>query len=170
MVFPPTKEKLRGRWDYSVTANRDKSTGQKAMAMATPVIPGMIVLLDTTRSIGQIVDPLGETQEGRSVMAAINGVIEKYPAEFDGQQRPHPPQTHQLGEDGIKTWAHFMRQLLDTDYATQAGGQPLPSKSEIAKWPGRRARDPMNSGPQEEKLARWVDVVPVDGATERAGK
>lgn len=160
LIFAPIGQKLRGRWDFSRT-QRDKSDPMKALALATPVIPGIVVVLDTDAKEGRIVDPLLESRDGNVVFAKIQEVAKRFQGTFDDWQ-PWPTATHQLDVDKVKTWAHFMRVAVDCGYATDLSSVKLPTTEEIAKWPGKRARDPLNSGSQEEKLSRFVDEVPVD--------
>lgn len=157
LIFAPIGQKLRGRWDFSRT-QRDKSDPMKALALATPVIPGIVIVLDTDAKEGQIVDPLSETRDGKAVFARIQEVAKRFLGTFDEWQ-PWPLATHGLDVDKVKTWAHFMRVAVDCGYATDLSSVKLPTTEDIAKWPGKRARDPLNSGPQEDKLNRFVDEV-----------
>jgi hypothetical protein len=164
LVFPPNKEKLRGRWDFSRIA-RDKSDGMKALALACPVIPGMVVRLDTKAMTGEIVDPLGVDPEGRKVFAKVIEVAKRFPGEFD-ETAPHPSTSHKLNQDDIKTWLFAMRTAMDCGYARRTNAsESLPSIDEIREMPGKRVRDPLNSGSQENSLQRFTDDVPVVAAT-----
>lgn len=157
---------LRGRWDYSRVMHRDKSPGHKRLATTVPVIPGMCVEVDTDKRTGRIFDALMETREGRQAFERMKVVIDQHPQEFDGNVHPHPTAVHELTVDEIKDWAWHMSELVSTGFATVLAGT-MPGKETIRKWPGKRLRDPNNTGRQENELAKYVDEVPVNGATRR---
>lgn len=158
--------KLRGRWDYSRVMHRDKSAGHKRLASSVQVIPGQCVELDTEKKTGRIFDALAETREGRLVFEKIKAISEQHPSEFDGNMQPHPTATHELTFDEIKDWAWHMASIVTPDnsgntYARVLAGT-IPSKEEIRRWPGKRLRDPNNTGRQEGELQKYVDDVPTN--------
>jgi hypothetical protein len=157
-------QRLRGRWDYAATMNRDKSSGHKRLALAAPVIPGIIVELDTDKKTGTVMDSLSETPEGRAVFGRISSVIEQFPIEFDGEMKPWPKAVSELSVDAVKDWAHLMVSLVNQGYARNLRPQGMPTLETIAKWPGKRLRDPNNSGRQEQELAKYTDVEPEETA------
>lgn len=163
-------QRLRGRWDYAATMNRDKSAGHKRLATQTPVIPGIIVELDTEKRTGTIMDSLSETPEGREVFARISAVVDQFPIEFDGGMKPWPKAVANLTVDSVKDWAHLMVSLVEQGYARNVRPQSLPTLSAIAKWPGKRLRDPNNSGRQEQELAKYTDVEPEEPAASRSAE
>jgi hypothetical protein len=154
VIFSPTRTKVRGRWDNAKTMHRDRGEAMKKLAMAAPSIPGKCILLDTDKMVGEIFDPLKDTREGQVALQAIKQVFKEYSTEF-GTATPegHPRETYpKLTPDDVKTWAFYMRNLLDTKMAeVVAGSAKLPTIDEIRKWPGRRLRDPLNDGQQTSK-------------------
>lgn len=169
LIFPPNKQKLRGRWDFSRIA-RDKSDGMKALSLACPVIPGMVVRLDTKAMTADIVDPLGVDTDGKKIFAKIVEVAKRFPGEFDETQ-PHPSTSHRLDYDGVKTWLFAMRTAIDCNNARRtSASESLPSIEDIREMPGKRVRDPLNSGSQENSLQRFTDDVPLPTATSSGGK
>ena len=52
-----------------------------------------------------------------------------------------------------------MREACDQGFAIAHQGQ-LPALEAIAKWPGKRLRDPLNTGMQDQDLKKWTDEVP----------
>lgn len=153
--------KLRGRWDYSRVMHRDKSAGHKRLASSAQVIPGQCVEIDTDKKTGRIFDALSETREGRLVFEKIKAIAEQHPSEFDGGMQPHPTATHELTLDEIKDWAWHMSDFVSQGYARVLLGT-MPSKEEIRRWPGKRIRDPNNTGRQENELQKYVDEVPIN--------
>lgn len=168
-IFLPLRQRLRGRWDFSKTHHREKSDEMRSLAVAAPVIPGICVALDTEKRQGVVFDSLAETEQGREVFRRIQQVYERFPAVFDQKIETWPKAEHKLNVDEAKTWAHYMRQLVTDGYATSLKTE-LPSAEQIARWPGRRLRDPGNTGPQDERLSMWVDVVPEDAEPAVSGK
>jgi len=170
-IFAPTRARVRGRWDFSNTAARNLgSEALREMAREVKVIPGQHILLDTDHARGVIYDPLLDTDDGRRVWLKLKGIISRYKHEFGSDLRPHDPsELSNLGADQIKQWLWEMRCLLDGNQAVLvSGSDPVPSFEEIARMPGRRLRDPMNTGVQEKDLKKFVDVVP-EGKKQTAG-
>lgn len=159
VIFLPLRQRLRGRWDFSKTHHREKSDEMRSLAVEVPVIPGICIALDTEKKTGTIFDSLAETDQGREVMRRIQGVYERFPFVFGEKVKTWDRAEHQLSIDDLKTWAHFMRALVNDGYAVTLKSE-LPPQEQIARWPGRRRRDPGNTGPQDERLAEWVDIVP----------
>lgn len=174
-VFSPTSTRLRGRWEMAKVAHRDREKSHageayKALAVRVAVIPGIYILLDTDKRAGTIMDPMAETKEGKDILAEVNAVFKEYPAFFGGQIEPVAKTTTALTIDQVKTWANYMRQMVDSGLAKGVGGTAvLPPRPEIALWPGKRRRDPLNLGlqtavddsPREFGLYPWADEVPV---------
>lgn len=152
--------RLRGRWDYSRVMHRDKSNGHKRLATNVQVIPGMCIEVDTDKRAGRIFDALAETRDGRAIFDRMKAVIDQHSAEFDGNIQPHPTSNHELTFDELKDWAWQMSELVTQGYATVIAGT-MPSKEAIRGWPGKRTRDPNNTGRQEVDLKKYVDEVPV---------
>lgn len=147
-VFVPTKEKLRGRWDFRNTAHlsfkREGVEDVKIIARQTPVIPGIIISLDTSAKTGTTIDPLVSTEDGRKILASINNVIKEH-AGIRTEKKGHEPATFKLNQDGVKAWMFYMRSLVDGDLAQYVpGSEKLPNVDEIKESvPGKLRRDPM---------------------------
>jgi hypothetical protein len=197
-IFSPIgKERLRGRWNFAKVAHLDKNKAAngealRELSLVAPLIPGLYIVLDTDRRIGSVLDPLGESQEGKRIQAEIKKIVERYRFALECGADPRPKVDYpSLSADDIKTWLFHMRTMVDTGIAeVPSGVAPLPTIAEIRAMPGRRLRDPGNSGPQEAeseaearrtgKLYRWADEVPEagelvaagtgEGGTEKGGK
>lgn len=183
-IFPPlTHERLRGRWDFSKVAHKnwDKddsaAQGLRELSMLHTVIPGLFISIDTEKRIGEVIDPLESLPDGKKIHADIKRTFEKYGAPMDCGPDVQKPRKFDLDADGVKTWAFYMRTMLDCNLAIPVGGsQPLPKIDEIKGWPGRRRRDPGNTGQQTAddprdpgKLRMWADEVPEGGELVGAG-
>lgn len=161
LAFAPYGGRLRGRWESSRVAHFDKSEGMKALSQI-PVIPGICIELDTDKHYAKIFDPLRETPQGQVVWRQVSGVLERYQTEFGSMRELMEPKEYRdLSQDDVKTWAFEMRKALDGNLARYV--EPcdrMPTADEIRfAMPGRRVRDPWNSGPQEEKLQKYTDEV-----------
>lgn len=180
--FGPIGQTLRGRYDFSNIAHRDKSESMKALSRVS-VIPGICVELDTDKAIGRVFDPLRETEEGRRKWAEISAVVREYQFEFgNATQLMETQEYSELSQDDIKTWMFEMRKVVDAGYARMISEAKLPSSVEIrTKVPGKRVRDIWNSGEQtrgdgyggaEANLAKYADLVevaPAGGRGKQAG-
>jgi hypothetical protein len=162
-IYAPLREKLRGHWSWAKVGHKDKSEYAKVLSQAAPEVPGQCILIDTDKKELVVFDPLIETPEGQRVLAAMNGVNERFGAESGGKKTGAERSILKLrDENEVKTHLHFMRLGIDEGLAkTPNGGESLPSLEEIAAMPGKRLRDPGNSGPQGSELVKWVDEVPV---------
>lgn len=163
-IFAPTRLRVRGRWDFGNTAARNLgSESLREMARDVRVIPGQHIALDTDQMSGAIFDPLNQTDEGKRTWARIAGIVKRYRAEFGSDLAPGDPKEYsRLSADDVKTWLWEMRTLLNSNQAQQVSGSDvIPSLEEIARMPGKRVRDPFNTGVQERDLKKFVDVVPV---------
>jgi hypothetical protein len=176
LIFPPIRQRVRGRWSASRTAHRDKSGShaQKQIALKTPEIPGQFIEVDTTEKTGRIIETLADT-EGGALMWETNlkPIIEANKGEMAncGTRLPET-QVFKLDADAIKLWLFHMRTAVDTGVAGVVSklSNQLPSIEDIQALPGKRKSDPMNSGPREEKLKGrdFVDDVPaVSGSGSR---
>lgn len=188
MFNPIGQERLRGRWSHAKVAHRNKGQGEagellKELSLVAETIPGLLISLDTDKREGMIVDPLGELPDGRQIHAKIKPLFDRYTSNpLDCGCDPRPRSTYSdLSVDQIKEWAFYMRAMLDCQQAIEVPGTAkLPKKEEIStKWPGKRRRDPGNTGPQEavsmeeHRLGRalypWADEVPVEAALAASG-
>ncbi len=161
-IFAPERIKVRGRWDSSKIAHRDLDEVMKQITMLVPVIPGQYIILDTSREVGHIVDPLGSTPEGKEVLAKLQSVYKQYPETTGGSTTFIPEVKQKLDHDGMKNWAYAMRRLIDSKNAVLASFpgaavSNLPSLEEIAAWPGKRLADPLNTGEQSAKTPEQAD-------------
>jgi hypothetical protein len=189
-IFPPIgNERLRGRWSNAKVAHRNKTNDEsglalKQLSLAVETIPGLFISLDTTaggRGEGSIVDPLGESPAGREIQAKIKDVLSRFsPNALDCGSDPRPRSTFpNLGADGIKEWAFFMRTMLDSGQAAEVGTEKLPDIETIRKMPGKRRRDPLNTGRQDAEseaearkghgVYRYADEVPENAELVGAG-
>lgn len=189
-IFPPLGygERLRGRWDMAKTAHRNKGQDEageafKLLSLSVPVIPGLFISLDTDAKRGQVIDPLGETPDGKKIQAKIKEVFSRFSGgnPLGCGADPRPTQVHdRLTIDQIKTWLFYMRTMQDTNVAVrEASSAPLPDIETIRKMPGRRASDPACTIPMRAKsedhatetgnLYQWADEVPAGGAGELVG-
>lgn len=167
-VFAPLGEKLRGRWDTARAPRRGMSEGLAELLSAVPVIPGECLMLEITgkKMEGRRFDPLRETPDGKQLWAKIEPIIARHQREFGNIRRLREPAIHKLsefGDDGtglVKDWLWAMRQAVAAGHARLVdGSDELPSIEKIRAMTGKRSRDPRNSGPQEEKLTKFVDIV-----------
>lgn len=189
-IFPPLgySERLRGRWDMAKTAHRNKGQDEageafKALSLEVSVIPGLFISLDTDAKKAQIIDPLGETPDGRKIQSKIREVFKRFSGgnPLNCGADPRATQTiERLSIDQIKTWLFYMRTMVDNNAAVkEMSSADLPTIDAIKRMPGRRASDPACTLPQRAKseqnamdsreLYPWADEVPADGKGELAG-
>lgn len=160
--FAPTKERLRGRWDFRNTAHKDLSETLKHISRVAPVIPGIILSLDTTKRIARRVDPLIETETGRKIMGDINSVLRRHTQEFGGEKHGLETAVHnELSDDDMKEWGYYMRQMIDSGYAQYVpGSAELPPIDDIRKkWLGKRRKDPFANFREDTGSLKYVDEV-----------
>jgi hypothetical protein len=181
VIFQPTQQRLRGRLSVAHVAHLRPTEVNAELYREVGDIPGIWIALDTDKKYGEILDPLKETPEGREKMAKINSVLNRYKHVSGGEKRGHDRSQHaNLTVDQVKEWLHYMRQMVDDKIALEVtGSASLPKIDEIREMPGKRRRDPFNTGPQtarsqehaEEsgRLYRWADERPVGGKKELAG-
>lgn len=170
LIFAPVSEVLRGRWKVAATAHKNGSSEGYRELVRLGDIPGECILLDTTKEEGWIFDPLAESESGKSLFERMKGVFRRYQHEFGKPEALKKKRHFKLDADHVKTWAFCMAGAIASGHATYVdGSSKLPSQDEIRGWPGRRQRDPMNTGqqtgtgkPGDERLPKWVDEVPVD--------
>lgn len=169
IVFAPTNAILRGRWDFANVADRDLSPGLKALARNVRVIPGMCILIDTAESVGSIYDPLSETSDGRVLWTKIERIFKEHAVEFGNGYTVKSAEKTSLSPNQLKDWLWAIAGFVAAGQAVLVpGSDQIPTREEIAKLPGARTRDILNTGPQtgrgipgEEGLQRFVDVVDV---------
>ncbi len=168
LVFGPTGQRLRGRCEFA-RCQRNWADSVKELAQACPVIPGIILEIDTDRGIGTILDPLKETREGKEIFAKVQAVYQRHPQMFGEEVTPWPKSEHKLDADGVKTWLWAFRSAVDCNLAiVPASSEPIPKQEDISAMPGRRVRDPLNSGPQTNELSKYADEVPVSSGGRKA--
>jgi hypothetical protein len=160
VTFAPTRERLRGRWDFRNVSHKDLSDTLKHISRVAPVIPGIVLTLDTTKRLAKRIDPLVETESGRKIMADINSVLRRYQQEFGGEKRGMDASVQEeMSDDNMKEWAYYMRQMIDSGFAQYVpGSTELPKLDEIRKnWVGKRRESPFGNGRPENM--KYVDVV-----------
>lgn len=176
---PLGKERLRGRWNASKVAHRDKQRGnvgalQRELSQIES-IPGLFLALDTDKMEAARFDPLRETEDGKKLWARITAIYRKH---LSNEPRLLEPQfIRNMSADDVKTWAWCLRELVDCHLAQYAtGSERLPDKDTIAQtWPGKRMRDPGNTLISETDMKRfglpkWVDSVPLDSQAKPRGR
>lgn len=168
-IFAPLSQRVRGRWDFANVADKDLgSDGLKAMAREVRVIPGMYITCDTELMKGVILDPLAEVPEHKRTWEVMARIMAEHKSEFGMSMKPHPSAEFDLTHDNLKDWLWEFHKLLKANMAVLHSATPFPTADEIARMPGRRTRDPFNSGTQEKDLKKYVDVVPVKEKRETA--
>lgn len=178
VIFAPTGTRVRGRWEFSKNAHRDKAEVLKSLAYNVSTIPGKVIAVDTEEKKGRILDPLS-TGEGAKILAKINEVFKEHGTVME-QGLAHPAEDYSLTIDSLKDWLFWMRRLVDAGLAEcTSGSTVLPELDEIRAMPGRRLADPLNSSQQSLKapddqalygLYKWADEVkPRRGQQEPAG-
>lgn len=161
-VFIPTKTRLRGRWDFRNTSHRRPSEELGELSRVAPVIPGILISLDTTTRKGQHVDPLKETDGGRKVLASVNAVQRRYSPVGEGDKKAYETQIfEELTNDQIKEWMFYMRSLVDQNLAQYVpGSTELPDIQTIRKTVvGKRRKDPMANSREDTSEEKFVDEV-----------
>lgn len=167
-TFRPLEEKLRGRKDSAFFPQRGRPAGLADLLAAAPVIPGEYIMVDLDKMEGHRFDPLRETPEGRELWEKVTPIIRRHEREFGPILELRQPAIHKLTHDGdeggglIKDWLWAMARAVQGEHARIVSGE-LPSLQQIREMPGKRTRDPGNTGAQEEKLQKYTDVVPVKG-------
>lgn len=176
LLFQPTHERLRGRWDNALVGHRDKGEMMKGLSRVH-IIPGLYISLDTDKREGCRFDPLNTTEEGKRIWEQVSQVVREHKTEFGGEQKPWEPALYRdLTADQIKDWLWAMTSAFNAGYVRLvAGSPPLPTLDQIRKLPGKRTRDPGNTGLQTKgdsddpgHLAKYVDIVP-EGEGELVG-
>lgn len=166
--FSPLEEKVRGRWDSARAPQRGRSSGLGELLMAAPVIPGEYILCDLSKMEGHRFDPLRETDEGRQLWAEMEPIIRRHEREFGQALKLREPSIQKLSENGenggilIKDWLWAMARAVHGGHARLVSGE-LPTFEQISAMPGRRTRDPGNTGTQRGDLQKYVDAVPPKG-------
>jgi hypothetical protein len=164
-IFQPISEKVRGRKDSAYFPQRGRPEGLAELLGVAPVIPGEYIMIDLDKMEGHRLDPLRETETGQQIWEQISPVIRRHSLEFGNVLELRKPSVHKLSlDDGmlVKDWLWAMARAVEGGHARVVSGN-LPTLEEISKMPGKRTRDPGNSGAQEEKLQKFVDVVPPRG-------
>jgi hypothetical protein len=171
-AFPPLGSRLRGRWNLHTTS--PQVPGQPIQALHSAIsasgrtfIPGQVLWLDVEKMRGGVYDLLGESDDGKRLMAAIAPVLREYEAIFGVGPQPQPSSEHDLDTDRVKTWLFLMRTAIDTGLAVLAEkSSELPNIREIREMPGRRIVDfAVSAGDGFAENAdvaarRYADVVP----------
>lgn len=167
IVFGPTKEKLRGRWDKA-NLRGDEVTEQMEYI---PTIPGLHIELDGRKRQARIYDPLTLPQYKRTLEQARKGHrhVLKRDAHPDDERVKE-----KMTDTDIKTWLYHMRRLVDgtppvddpVTGRTTGGPQAhlvegtLPSYEEIEALPGKTGQEFYNSS---SKRVRWREDVKKEG-------
>ena len=162
-LFSPAGCIVRGRWHVSNVSSREQSIAMRALNKVVE-IPGQIITLDVRNRTGEITDPL-LTKEGALKFKEMNKIFEEFQEAHGGKKSLEENKIFKdLTIDEMKTWLHHMRQIIDNNMGEKvSGSHDLPSLDKIAKMPGKRTRDPGNTGQKDKDLKgqEFVDEVAV---------
>jgi len=166
--FPPLGEvRLRGVWRSSRVAMFDKSEAMKSMS-AIERIPGYRIACDDDTFVGEVYDPLNETEDGQRVFSQVKSVIERYKEEFGEITGLRDKIVKKLDADSLKDWLYWMRRKVEAGLAKPvAGSAELLDLETVRSLPGKRRTDPFNTGQQTSKreddgrLPKYTDAVKV---------
>lgn len=162
--FTPANTLVRGRWHVANVSTREQSVAMRALNRVTE-IPGQRIELDVNQRTGKITDPLRDDPDGKEKFKVLNEIFDEHQEAHGGpKDLPAEKVYKNLSVDEIKTWLHHMRQILDNKMAMSIGNRNLPKIETIASMPGKREKDPGNTGSKDKELAndRFVDEVPVE--------
>lgn len=148
-LFPPTQERLRGRYDALNVSHLDPGERLRALHKIAPSIPGLYLRVDTRKKTVAIVDPLRETDEGRRLWDAIKSQVSM----IDSSSNIEPWKTRLIElrdsegcDDTLKNWMHWIaRGIGDGICRATSRSDKWPTLSEIKSMPGRRKIDPSNN-------------------------
>lgn len=162
-MFPPTQERLRGRWNWAEVQHLSISEAYRQHASQVPVIPGICIVLDTDAASGTIFDPLKEDEKGQEVWRKLQ-LVEKAAGNPSGLSKPKDIVTQSdLDEDAIKEWLYWIVRGVEAGHARlMDGSAPLPNLRDVKAMPGKRQADPLRKTPFSEKdVERGRDVADV---------
>lgn len=158
ILWGPTQEVLRGRWDKEKL--RAGELNQKTELI--PTIPGMRIEIDGRRRILRIYDPLASERLASLLAKVKRGIKEA----VNQTGSPSPEKVYDnASETEIKTWLYWARRLLegtplieDEATATVRGGPQarliegsVPSMSAIERLPGKIQMELHNSSSKKRR-------------------
>lgn len=163
--FSPTQSIVRGRWHVANVSTREQSTAMRDMNRVNE-IPGKRISLGIKKRIGKITDPLLTSKEGVEKFKEINKISTEHQESLGGEKKLEEDQEFKnLTLDEIKTWLHHMRAIIDNKMGQKTENSlQLPSLEKISTMPGKRIKDPGNTGSKDKDLKdqQFVDSVPAN--------
>ena len=123
IMFPPTKDFLRGRWAPAGLAAGERSRGRDPHQL--PITPGLYVVVNVKNRLLRIEDPLAQEQH-RETLAKLNAVLRGW-----GEQRRELCPTKEIRaatDEQLATWVHHLRYLVETGNARVIHGAELLDK------------------------------------------
>jgi hypothetical protein len=129
VLFQPTQERLRGAWKRS-NLNSDELT---EVTQRLPDIPGLRIMLDAKSGRAVIYDPLG-MPENEAVLQQAAALAKEVFGTNCGPVKER--QYTEMKPDDIKTWAHWMRRLIQGSNARLTKGV-APSENEVKSMEGK---------------------------------
>jgi hypothetical protein len=127
ILFGPTQERLRGRWDVH-NMQRGDTSGVGLLQM--PTIPGMYVILSPRERRGMILDPLAQP-ENINVLARIS---ETHNSLFSRPCKPCEPIIREdMSDDDIATWMYWIWRCVHAKQARVLSGKIPETEAEIQR-------------------------------------
>lgn len=169
-IWAPSNERIRGRFSFANVAHRDiGSDALKEMSRSIRFVPGQYVQIDTEQFIGRVIDPLGETRDGKETWDKIDTIIRRHIGEFGSPMKPIPLTEVKLSVNQMKEWLYEMARCIETGKAQVVpGSDEILTVEQARKVPGKRRRDIFNTGdqrgtgkPDDDRLAKFTDEVKV---------
>jgi hypothetical protein len=130
LLFGPTGQRLRGRWDSHSLAPGDTS---QAGLMKMPQIPGMYVTLNARDRVGKVEDPLG-FPENRVLAMEVSRI---HKGVFNQDVTAVPPLVRDgLMPEDVATWAYWMMRAVNDGQARLLSGRLPEGEEEIIRSVG----------------------------------
>jgi hypothetical protein len=136
VLFHPTGETFRGRWEDSMMKGQSSVNFPELQSL--PDVPGIHISINARQGNGRIYDPLAAS-EHRALVVKLQAIGKK----IDGKPgapvlSPDGPSERkmELNVSQVKTWLYWMRILVDSGCAVERKGE-LPEMEDIEALEGR---------------------------------
>jgi hypothetical protein len=147
-MFPPTQERVRGRWDpHEMPPGDVSSVGLLQM----PVIPGMYVRVNVREKKAAVVDPLSFPEN----RALLDKVSESHHSLFQKRVTSVDPVVREnMNDDDLASWVYWMMRLVQGGSARLIKGELPATEDEVQKaFPrGKIRKDYFNTLAAVERL------------------
>ena len=152
LLWGPTQERLRGRWDWSRLPRGE--TSERGLTKM-PVIPGLVITVQPREKLAIISDPLGLEENAKTLAEAVSA----YSYLWNQTITPVPTRNYEnLTPNLLATWLYWVWRGLDAKHLRHLTGKLFSLSDLAAAYPQAKIRRQFYDS-LGYRLARPQDVV-----------